>query len=122
MKAGSTEPPKVETPDAAPTTSEKEKLEPLVVAADGPEGVAAKKANRMSFDCQSDAEAEKLHKSCIRKLPHRTLIVCSFLRYYPSNQSMLGAEVLPGLASVFEALHLIGLILHHFKITEFSNQ
>ena len=83
MKAGSTEPPKVETPDAAPTTSEKEELEPLVVAADGPS--AAKKANHMSFDFQSDAEAEKLHKSCIRKLSHRTLIVCLFLRYHPSN-------------------------------------
>ena len=43
VEAESTESSKVETPDAAPTISEKEELDSLVVAADGPGGVAARK-------------------------------------------------------------------------------
>ena len=50
------------TPDAAPTTSEKEELEPPVVAADGPEGVAARKATA----CPLTASRMVKLKSCTR--------------------------------------------------------
>ena len=81
VKAESTESSKVETPDAASTTSEMEKLEPLVVAADGPEGAAAKKATACPLTDRM-LKLKKLHKSCIRKLPRRSFIDCSLLRYY----------------------------------------
>lgn len=59
VKAESIESSKVETPDATSTASEKEKQEPLVVAAEGPEGAAAKKATAGPL-VEADAEAEKV--------------------------------------------------------------
>jgi hypothetical protein len=61
VKAESTESSKAETLDATSTTSEKEKekQEPLVVAVDGPEGAAAKKATAGPL-IEADAEAEKV--------------------------------------------------------------
>ena len=72
-----------------------------MVAADGPKGVAARKATAR-FLTGRILTLKILHKSCIRKLLRRTFIACSLLQYYPLNQSML--KVPPGLACVFQAL------------------